>query len=816
MDGKLYCSVRITDIAYSADKGYAYLVPPSMRDALRKGSIVLVPFGHGNRLRKGIVTGFSDYCEYPGIKPVSDILEDYGLVSEETVDMCLFMAERCFCTVGAALRAILPPGMESSVEYLYSRGEADEDALNPKAQVLYRALKEKSLTENEVLSSFGEEAKSLLSAMLKSGAVKRQPVAKENINEKSLSFVRLAVDTETAYEAAKTEKQVSLVDALALEGEVSVTELEKYFSVSRSVVNAMCKKQVCEVYERRIVRDPVLPDTAKTKKETALTDEQKQAVLSVEELLLSGEPKAALLYGVTGSGKTRVIIEAVKKTLALGKTAIVLIPEIGLTSEAVGIYSAEFGADLAVVHSMLSIGERIDTARAIAQGEKKVIIGTRSAVFSPVNNLGLIVMDEEQEHTYKSENTPKFHARDIARFRCAHNKCVMLLASATPSVESFYKAKQGIYKLITLKNRYGAAQLPDIILADVKQDSKFNGGRLIGTQLGEKLVSAVEDGKQAILFVGRRGYSSFVSCASCGEVVSCPNCSVSLTYHAFSGEKRKNEKLNCHYCGYSIPLPEECPSCGKKSITRFGFGTQKLQEELEKHYPAIRGIRMDTDTTATRHSHENRFNAFRNKEADLLYGTQMIAKGLDFPLVSLVGVVSVDAMLYQNDFRAAERTFSLLTQLAGRAGRAGEEGEAILQTANPQSDILKLVQTQNYEKFFEGEIAMRRAVVFPPFCDIALFRISGENEQDTRRAATAFSVIFEKLLTEKYPELKTVRFGPFSEGIYKINNRYRMRLTVKYKDCAAARSCFRDALHTFAKTDRTGTLLDIDINPITV
>ncbi len=815
MGGKLYCSVRITDIAYSADKGYAYMVPPSMRDTLRKGSIVLVPFGHGNRLRKGIVTGFSDYCEYSGIKPVSEILEDYGLVSEETVDMCLFMAERCFCTVGAALRAILPPGMESTVEYLYSCGETDENTLNPKAQVIFRALNEKQRTETELVSLFGDEAKGLLSAMVSDGAVKRQPFTKESINEKNLTYVRLTVDTEAAYQAAKTEKQVALVDALSLEGEISVTELERFFSVSRSVVNTLCKKNVCETFERRVVRDPVSGES-RGKYVTPLTDEQEKAVKDIDELLCSGSPKAALLYGVTGSGKTRVIIEAVKKTLEMGKTAIVLIPEIGLTSEAVGIYYAEFGDTLAVIHSMLSIGERIDTARAVASGEKKVIIGTRSAVFAPVKNLGIIVIDEEQEHTYKSENTPKFHARDIARFRCAYNNCVMLLASATPSVESFYKAQQGIYKLITLKHRYGGAELPDVILSDIKQDSTVNGGRLIGKQLKEKLLNTVEDGKQAILFVGRRGYSSFISCASCGEVISCPNCSVSLTYHAFSGEKRKNEKLNCHYCGYSVPVPEECPSCGKRSITRFGFGTQKLQEELETHYPSLRAIRMDTDTTATRHAHETRFNAFRNKEADLLYGTQMISKGLDFPLVSLVGVVSVDAMLYQNDFRAAERTFSLLTQLAGRAGRAGKGGEAVLQTANPQSDILKLVQTQDYERFFDGEIAMRRAVTFPPFCDIAVFRISGESESDTRRGATAFSVLLEKLITEKYPDLKTVRFGPFSEGIYKINNRYRMRITVKYKDCAAARSCFRDAVNAFSKADRTGTMLDIDINPTVI
>ncbi len=815
MDGKLYCSVRITDIAYSADKGYAYLVPPSMRDILHKGSVVLVPFGNGNRLRKGLVTGFSDYCEYPSIKPVSEVLEDYGLISEETVDMCLFMAERCFCTVGAALRTVLPPGMESAVEYVYSCGNVDEGTLNPKAQVLFRALKESPLNQSRITELFGEDVKPLLSAMVKSGAVIRNQETKESINEKSLSFVRIASDTETAYAEAKTEKQAALIDALALEGEISLSELERFFSLSRSVVNAMCKKGVCEIFERRVVRDPITAEK-REKFSTPLTDEQANAVASVEELLLSGTPKAALLYGVTGSGKTRVIIESVKKTLELGKTAIVLIPEIGLTSEALGIYYAEFGSDLAVIHSMLSIGERIDTARAIASGEKRVVIGTRSAVFAPLKNLGIIVIDEEQEHTYKSENTPKFHSRDIARFRCAQNNCVMLLASATPSVESFYKAKQGIYKLITLKKRYGNASLPDVQIADVKQDSLFNSGRLIGSLLKEELEDTVSDNKQAILFVGRRGYSSFVNCASCGNVISCPNCSVSLTYHAFSGENRKNEKLTCHYCGYTIPLPEECPSCGKRSVVRMGFGTQKLQDELEKHYPSIRGIRMDTDTTATRHAHETRFGAFRRREADLLYGTQMISKGLDFPLVSLVGVVSVDAMLYQNDFRAAERTFSLLTQLAGRAGRAGDEGKAILQTANPQSDILKLVQTQDYEKFFDGEISMRRAVTFPPFCDIAVFRISAEKETDARRAATAFSVILEKLLAEKYPELKTVRFGPFGEGIYKVNNKYRMRLTVKYKDSSAARSCFRDAINTFTASDRTGAKLDTDINPTVV
>ncbi len=815
MESKLFCSVRITDIAYSADKAYAYSVPPHMRNTVRKGSLVTVPFGNGNRLRKGIVTGFSDVCEYDKVKPISTLLEDYGIISEETADMCLFISERCFCTVGTALKALLPPGIESGVEYIYSTADVKEDFQNPKSLLLYRALSEKPLTKQEIVLLFGEECVSLLDAMVKSGAVIKTQKSVESINEKNLSFVRLATSAESAYETAKTEKQVALVDALCLEGEISAAELERFFGISRSVISTATKKGICQVFEKRVVRGALSGDGRKPYS-TPLTDEQANAVSDITELLKAEEPKAALLYGVTGSGKTRVIIECVKKTLSLGKTAIVLIPEIGLTSEAIGIYYAEFGEKLAVVHSMLSIGERIDTARALASGEKTVVIGTRSAVFSPLKNIGLIVMDEEQEHTYKSENSPKFHARDIARFRCAYHKGVMLLASATPLVESYYKATQGVYKLITLKNRYGNAELPKITLADIKQDSLVNGGMLIGKALKSKLENTFKNSRQAILFVGRRGYSSFVSCQSCGEVVSCPNCSVSLTYHAFSGENRKNEKLSCHYCGYTVPLMEVCPSCGKNSITRFGFGTQKLQDELENYYPEVRGIRMDTDTTATKHSHEARFNTFRSGEADLLYGTQMIAKGLDFPKVSLVGVVSVDALLYQNDFRATERTYSLLTQLAGRAGRAGEKGEAVLQTCNPQSDVLELVCKQDYEKFFEGEIAMRRVVTFPPFCSIALFRISAEREEDTRRGATAFSVLLERLIGEKYPDIKTVRFGPFAESVYKLNNRYRMRLVVKYKDSASARACFKEAIQSFAATDRSGVNLDIDINPTVI
>lgn len=815
MTDKLYCSVRIIDIAYHADKGYAYLVPPGIRAGIRRGSTVLVPFGSGNRLRKGLVTAFSDHCEYPSVKPVAELLDDYGLITDETVDLCLFMAERCFCTVGAALRTVLPPGIDSGAETYYTAAEYDISGFNDRAQVLYRFIAEKERTEDDIWYSFGEEASAAVSRLVKLGAVIRKQRPREKINEKNASCVRLAVDPDTAYSLCRGEKQRALVDALVLEEELTVAELERFFGVSRSVVGSMCRKSACEITTRREERPTFEPD-GREKSIFPLTDEQSEAVHTVDSLLDSGEPKAALLFGVTGSGKTRVIIEAVKSTLASGRSAIVLIPEIGLTSEAVGIYAAEFGDTLAVIHSMLSVGERIDAARSIADGKKRVIIGTRSAVFAPVSRLGLIAIDEEQEHTYKSDRSPKYHARDIARFRCSKNSALMLLASATPSVESYYKAKQGIYTLITMKSRCGNAAMPKTVVADIKNDPRCISGKLIGETLSEKLKQSKEAGLQSILYVGRRGYNAFVSCQSCGTVLNCPNCSVSLTYHAFSAERRRSERLMCHYCGYTVPLPDSCPSCGKRSIARFGFGTQKLQDELETDYPSLRSIRMDTDTTATRHSHENRFGAFRRHEADTLYGTQMIAKGLDFPLVSLVGVISVDALLYQNDFRAAERTFSLLTQLSGRAGRAGAEGEAVLQTSNPQSEILKQVCEQDYEKFFDGDIRMRRAVIFPPFCEIAIFRISGENERETRQAASSFSVMFDRKLAGEYPDLEMIRFGPFNEGIYRMGNRYRQRLVVKYRDCAAARSLFRQCICEFAASDRTGARLDIDINPTVV
>ena len=496
----------------------------------------------------------------------------------------------------------------------------------------------------------------------------------------------------------------------------------------------------------------------------------------------------------------------------MGKSAIVLVPEIGLTAQAVGIYRHAFGDRLAVIHSMLSVGEKLDTCRRIQSGDVDVVIGTRSAVFAPLRNLGLIVLDEEQEHTYKSENTPRYHARDMARYRCAYNKCLMLLCSATPSVESFYKAQSGIYTLIRLDKRYGKAILPECSTIDVRGDERTDDGKIISSSLADELTKTVKNGHQAILFVNRRGYNSHLSCLKCGHVFTCPNCSVSLTYHAYGDSIRKN-KLVCHYCGYVLNKPDKCPECGSGHIGYAGYGTQKLQDELENDFPFIRAVRMDADTTEAKHSHEEIVGAFASGKYDLLFGTQMVSKGLDFPGVSLVGVVSADSSLFMNDFRAGERTFSLFTQLAGRAGRGSEKGKALFQTYTPENEILRLALTQDYDKFYKSEIALRKAVVFPPFCDIAVFTFSAETESETLSVSVAMSGMISRLHIQKYQSMPMIKLGPYKEEVFKLRNKYRQRIIIKYQDKAQSRAFLAEAYDEITRLIPKTVKADIDINP---
>ena len=820
---RAYVSVHIIDISYHIDRPYSYFLPPALREGLRVGSIVVVPFGNANKQVSAVVTGFSDSCAYAPVKPVQAVL-DYPLpVPEELCAVCLFMKERFFCTFGSAFRTVLPPGVNLGTEVYYTAApEAAPEALNAPAEALFRFVRTaREATRSRLFEEFGPECAPLLDALAEKGILVRHSRVPKKINEKNVRRVCLAVEAEEARALLEapgglTPKQRVLLELLLHYPCSTVRELEAVGGVSAAVVGTLVKKGVAAYVAQREERAPAPAGPSPERTAFTLSAQQRAAADALAALHARGKAQAALLYGVTGSGKTKVIITAVQHILEQGRTAIILLPEIGLTAQAQETYRAEFGERLAIIHSMLSVGERIDTYRKIAAGGADVVLGTRSAVFAPLSRIGIIVVDEEQEATYKSELTPKYHARDIARFRCAKNDALLLLASATPSVESFYKAQNGVYTLLKLDERYGDSVLPEVEIVDLRGDASTFPDRLIGTRLREALLETKAEGGQSILLVNRRGYNSHLSCRSCGRVFTCPQCSVSLTYHAYSGAVRDAGRLTCHYCGYTMPVPQTCDICGGGHIGFFGFGTQKLQDELEQTLPELTCLRMDADTTGTKHAHSEILEAFGAGKADVLFGTQMISKGLDFPRVRLVGVVSVDSSLYMEDFRAGERTFSLITQLVGRAGRAGPGGRAILQTYNPDNEILRLAAAQDYERFYATEILLRQAVAFPPFCAVAVFGFSSQSEEECAAGARTFDALLVKLHESSWRDVKLRRFGPHPNAVYKVGGRFRQRMIVKYSDNARTRAFFAELYAAgLSKLPRT-VRLELDVHPAMV
>ena len=505
-------------------------------------------------------------------------------------------------------------------------------------------------------------------------------------------------------------------------------------------------------------------------------------------------------------------MKTIDHVLEKGRSAIVLLPEISLTPQTLGIFCSRYGERVAIIHSGLSEGERLDTYRRIKSGGADVVIGTRSAIFAPLSNLGLIIIDEEQEHTYKSDKNPKYHAKDVARFRCVKHNALMLLASATPSFESFYKAEQGIYTLVRLNNRYGGAKLPKTTVVDMRKAAQRGVISPLGDLLCEKLVSTKEMGDQSILFINRRGYNNFFSCRSCGKAVTCPTCSVSMTYHTFGSSYDKGE-LRCHWCGRRMPTPTKCPECESEHLARMGYGTQRIEQELGELMPSAKILRMDTDTTNTKNAYEELLGTFRSGDADVLLGTQMVTKGHDFPSVTLVGVLLADTSLYLDDYRAAERTFAMLTQVIGRAGRAKKEGEAIIQTSNPDHECIRLACAQDYDTFYKNEIRLRRQLRFPPFCDIALITLTSSVEKELMKVSTMFAKNFAELVEKEYSDLPLVVYGPFEAPVYKVENKYRMRMVVKCRLNKRSRAMFSNLLKSFSKATSKDLTLSIDFNP---
>lgn len=627
-----------------------------------------------------------------------------------------------------------------------------------------------------------------------------------DIKDKSLKMVRLKVENEEELSAV-TPKQRIVCDLLLDVGAAEVNEVCEFCSVGQGVLKTLEKHGVVEFYQKEIYRNPYKDKKAVDQKEIILSDEQQLAFDTYKSMLDSYG--VGLLFGVTGSGKTQVYLKLIEEVLYnKGKDVILLVPEIALTPQALNIFHSRFGDKVAVIHSGLSLGERNDEYKRIDRGEAKIVIGTRSAIFAPVHNLGLIVMDEEQEQTYKSERTPRYNAKDVAKFRAKYNNALFLMSSATPSIETYSLAKSGKYKLCTMNNRYGNAVLPEVITVDMKKEMKLGNKSSISSTLKELLQQTIDDGKQAILLINRRGYNTFIACDECGHVVTCPNCSISLTYHKY------NDRLVCHYCGYSKKLDNVCPSCESNSIRYSGFGTQKIEQELEQQLDNARILRMDADTTSAKFAHEKLLEQFKNKEYNILVGTQMVAKGLDFDDVVLVGVVNADNSLYDESYTSFERSFDLITQVVGRAGRRDSNGKAVIQTINPLNETLEFASKQDFIGFYNNEISMRKAMTFPPYCDIFSVGFTGDDENSVALCAKSFFEIFKDIHSKSYIDQKLKVLGPTQAKISKINNNFRYRLAIKCKNNAKIRELLATVYKQVKKDKRYKDVsVSICLNP---
>ena len=746
----MFCEVYLLDAPYHLDCPYDY----SCEGDVRAGMLVRVPFGRSNNLRTAVVTRVKETTDSKfKIKPVHSVIAEGFALSSELLGVCRFLKDYTLSTLGEAVHTVLPPG-----------------ALSPTGNV--------KIKKSYYLNIPPEQAEELL---LKTG---RAGIRSEGQRE----IIRYLIGVGSA--------DGELVKALP--------------GVSAANITALCDKGVIGVLESEDIRNPYARYSAELdRSEILLSEAQTDAYDTIVDLYAEPKARAALLYGVTGSGKTKVIMRAIDRVLEDGKNVIMLVPEIALTPQTLSIFCRRYGERVAVIHSALSQGERLDAYRRIKRGEVDLVIGTRSAIFAPLDDIGMIVIDEEHEHTYKSESDPKYHARDVAAYRCGVHNALMLLASATPALESFYKAKTGKYTLVPLRERYGGAKLPTAVVVDMREELKLGNATAISQRLMNSLLEVKEREEQAILFLNRRGYSTEISCKECGEVITCPRCSVSLTYHTDRGAR-----LLCHLCGYSRPLPRTCDSCGSDRLSRLGFGTQKLESELNQYLPNMPVMRMDADTTTGKLAYDRMLDDFRMGAADILLGTQMVAKGHDFPRVTLVGVALADTSLYVSDFRAAERTFSLLTQVIGRAGRASERGVAVIQTFSPNNETIRLACRQDYDSFYEGEIALRRELAYPPFCDMVQLTLTADDETDLARASGMLRDAIQEKVEGEYSRLPFVVYGPFEAQVYKLNEKYRMRMVVKCRLNGESRKMFSEILRDFAK--ERDVALSIDLNPLSV
>lgn len=814
--GSLTVRTAIDAASFGYDLLYSYTVRAPLAEKIRVGMRVAVPFGMGNRRRIAMVLevldGTDPETEGLTLKPVAALLDTEPVLTDELLMLVKWLHEHTFCTWYDAVRAVLPGGMQLRLEERYVPLDPPVGvSLTQKEQNLLNMLKmANSVQERDaLLQNEGDaEKQKLLDALVKKGCLLAVSEGRQLVGDSTQKMVRLSaafLSDETAFRP--TPKQKLAVDVLREHEAMAVKECAYLAGVTELVVNNLVKAGIAELYAAELLRVPRDAQATVSPENTVLSAQQQAAYDAAAEQILAGKAAAFLLYGVTGSGKTAVFEQLIALTLKQKRQVLLLIPEISLTPQVVQYFQSRFGNKVALIHSGLSLRQRFDTDKLIRRGEISIVIGTRSAVFAPLPDIGLIILDEEGEHSYKSEQSPRYHAAEVARARAKYHNAVLMLASATPSLESRYLAERGVYRLLTMTQRYNQAPLPQVTIVDMNEERMNGNGGPFSETLATALYDNLQRGEQSILLLNRRGYHTLLQCTKCYEPVYCPNCSVPMTYH------KTNGSLLCHYCGHVQPPVTKCPKCGNDRLRQMGFGTQKLEEELQALLPEARILRMDADTTMTRTAYETGFRAFANREYDILCGTQMIGKGLDFPNVTLVGVVSVDKALFAGDYRSYERTFSLVTQVVGRGGRGSSPGRAVLQTYMPEHYVLNLAAQQDYDRFYAEELAMRRALMFPPVCDLCVIGFSGVWEEKVRIAADRFTQILRETVTRMQLKLPLRVLGPVEAGYGRLNGKFRRRLLLKCKNTAEMRRFIRSLLEqAYADKAFSGISVFADMN----
>ena len=811
----MIAKIAVSAANFAIDKPYSYRVPEGMN--LLPGQRVMLPFGRANRRCEGIVLAVESGDE-SGLKAVERCLDEQPVLTALQLKMAAFLRERYFCTFYDGVRAILPAGLwfqtKASFSLTEDRSWQEKTIRKDGAKELLQFLEslggtaeETALTDCIPEETVREEA---IAYLLRKKWISTQQEFRQKTNDKTEKIATLASSPEEAMEYALSRPksaamQRSVLELLCSVGSAAVKEICYYTGAKSATVNRLAELGYVQLSERPVLRcreiKPVQLDGP-----LILNDAQQTCFEGLRSQMQQPNPGVALLHGVTGSGKTSVYIQLIRECLNQGKAAQLLVPEIALTPQLLGILAAYFGENVAVLHSSLSAGERYDQWKRVREGSAKVVVGTRSAVFAPCTP-GLIILDEEQEHSYKSENSPRYDAREVAVWRGAREGALVLLGSATPSVESMYRAKSGMYRLYRMTERFNGKRLPEVEIIDMRQELKMGNDLSLSYPLREAISDTRDAGKQTILLLNRRGNSRFVVCVDCREIPECPRCDVRLTYHS------ANNRLMCHYCGHSQPVPQRCPSCGGPLKT-MGTGTQKVQQELEYLFPDMETDRMDTDTVSAVNTHEKILEHFRQEKSPVLIGTQMVAKGLNLPDVTLVGVLDADLSLYTGGFRSAETTFNMLTQVVGRAGRGDAEGRALIQSMVPEHPVIRMAAKQDYDSFYDMEINLRNLQNAPPFGDHATVTFSGQEEAAVLRGAAKFRDSLNSCLKQpSYKEESCTVLGPAPCVVPKINYNFRHQLTLRCRMTKNLRVLLAHLLREFSKDNTNrGINAFIDVN----